>query len=119
MEAPVNLIVTCDSSRSGPQVLGRHSMPETDVYSTCCAIQNLWLAARAENIGVGWVSIVKPEDLYRIFNIPLQIKIIAYLCLGYVTHFEEKPDLERLGWAKRLSLKELVYFEKWGAKENL
>jgi 5,6-dimethylbenzimidazole synthase len=116
LEAPVNLIVTCDSSRSGPQVLGRRSMPETDVYSTCCAIQNLWLAARAENLGVGWVSIVKREDLHAIFNIPFEIKIVAYLCLGYVTHFPDKPDLETLKWAERIPLDRLVSYDSWNGK---
>ena len=113
LESPVNLIVTADPTRFGPQVLGRHSMPETDVYSTCCAIQNLWIAARAENIGVGWVSIVQREDLYSIFKIPPHIQIIAYLCLGYVTHFPDAPDLERSGWGKRLPLEKLVSFNAW------
>ena len=113
VEAPINLVVTCDPKRFGPQVIGRHAVPETDVYSTCCAIQNLWLAARAENVGVGWVSIVKREDLHRIFQIPSDITVVAYLCLGYVTHFPEKPDLERAGWAKRLPLEELVFFNQW------
>lgn len=113
LDAPVNLIITSDPMRFGPQVIGRHSMPETDVYSTCCAIQNLWLAARAENIGVGWVSILKREDLYILFKIPPHVTIVAYLCLGYVTHFPDRPDLERLGWGKRLSLEEFVYFDTW------
>jgi 5,6-dimethylbenzimidazole synthase len=104
LEAPVNLVVTSDPTRFGPQVLGRRSIPETDVYSTCCAIQNLWLAARAENIGVGWVSILKREDLYEIFEIPAHITIVAYICLGTVTHFPEKPDLEKLGGGKRMPL---------------
>ena len=93
LEAPINLVVTSDGSRLGPQVLGRHSMPETDIYSTCCAVQNLWLAARAENVGVGWVSILKREDLYEIFKIPRHIKIVAYLCLGFVDHFPAAPDV--------------------------
>ena len=113
LEAPLNLVVTSDPTRFGPQVIGRRSMPETDIYSTCCAIQNLWLAARAENIGVGWVSILKREGLYEIFQIPTHLTIVAYLCLGQVTHFPEKPDLERLGWGQRVPLKELVFFNHW------
>lgn len=116
LEAPVNLIVTSDPSRSGPQVLGRRSMPETDVYSTCCAIQNLWLAARAENLGVGWVSILKREALYSIFNIPAHVTIVAYLCLGYVTHFPDKPDLETMGWRERQPLEKFVAFDSWDGK---
>jgi len=122
LESPVNLVVTSDPTRFGPQVIGRHSMPETDVYSTCCAIQNLWLAARAENIGVGWVSILKREDLYRIFNIPRHVVIVAYLCLGYVDHFPDMPELEKAGWGKRLPLEELVFINRWqetnGKKES-
>lgn len=116
LEAPINLVVTSDPTRFGPQVLGRHSVPETDVYSTCCAIQNLWLASRAENIGVGWVSILKREDLYSIFKIPSHITIVAYLCLGTVTQFPDRPDLERLGWGKRVPLSELVSFNRWGGE---
>ncbi len=116
LEAPVNLVVTSDPTRFGPQVIGRRSMPETDIYSTCCAIQNLWLAARAENVGVGWVSILKREQLRWIFNIPAHVTIVAYLCLGYVTHFPEKPDLEKLGWGKRFSLNDFVFFDGWNGK---
>jgi 5,6-dimethylbenzimidazole synthase len=118
LEAPVNLIVTSDPTRFGPQVLGRRSMPETDVYSTCCAIQNLWLAARAENIGVGWVSILKREEVHSIFNIPSHVTIVAYLCLGFVTHFPDKPDLERLEWGKRLALDQFVSFDSWDGSPN-
>lgn len=118
VEAPINLVVTSDSSRFGPQVIGRHSMPETHLYSTCCAIQNLWLAARAENVGVGWVSILKRKDLRSIFRIPQSIAIVAYLCLGYVTHFPDQPDLERAGWGKRLPLEDLVYFDFWGGRPS-
>ena len=117
LEAPLNLVVTCNPDRAGAQVLGRHSIPETDVYSTCCAIQNLWLAARAGNIGVGWVSILKREDLRAILGIPPEITIVAYLCVGYVTEFPDKPDLERLGWAQRLPLEDLIFHETWGNKK--
>lgn len=116
LDAPVNLLVTCDPERMGRQVLGRHSMPETDVYSTVCAIQNLWLAARAENIGMGWVSILKPKELYSIFDLPQHLIVVAYLCLGYVSHFEDQPDLEKLNWARRLSLEGLVYHNQWNQK---
>ena len=118
LEAPINLCVTCDPARFGPEVLGRHSIPETDVYSTVCAIQNLWLAARAENVGVGWVSILKREDLYRILGIPRDLTIVAYLCLGFVTEFPDSPDLETLGWEMRKNLQQLVYFNRWNGKPS-
>ena len=92
MEAPVSLCVTCDYTRAD-EVLGRNAIPETDVYSTCCAIQNLWLAARCEGIGVGWVSILRPRQLRQILGIPAHILPVAYLCLGYPTQFYEQPML--------------------------
>jgi len=118
MDAPVNLCITYDPTRFGPFVIGRTSIPETGVYSVCCAIQNLWLAARAEGVGVGWVSILDNDDLKTILNIPERVAPIAYLCLGYVTHFEKKPDLERVGWLPRLPLNDVIYFEKWGTNDG-
>ena len=114
MESAVNICVTYDSTRFGPFVLGRTSIPETGIYSVCCAIQNLWLAARAEGIGVGWVSIISNEDLRLILNIPPHVKPIAYLSLGYVKEFAEKPDLENAGWLPRLDLDKVVCYERWG-----
>ena len=113
LEAPLNLCVTCDSQRGGPHVLGRNTVPQTDLFSTCCAIQNLWLAARSEGIGMGWVSILANEDLKKILAIPDTIIPAAYLCLGYVTEFPERPMLEEVGWARRLPLDEMVYFDQW------
>ena len=113
MEAPVNICVTCDPTR-GEEVLGRNSMPETDVYSTCCAVQNLWLSARAEGVGVGWVSILKLPQLRRILGIPPHIVPVAYLCLGYPVEFPPVPLLETAGWRDRLPLDDLVHYEGWG-----
>ncbi len=114
LETPLNICVTCDSTRGGPHVLGRHTIPETDIYSTCCAIQNLWLAARAEGIGVGWVSILRNEELKSILKIPSHIIPVAYLCLGYVRGFLKKPELELKGWRKREALGKLVHYDQWG-----
>ena len=113
-EAPINLCVTCDRSRGGPHVLGRHTILDTDLYSTCCAIQNLWLAARAEGIGVGWVSILNNEDLRRILGIPEHVLPVAYLCMGHAREFLPEPELQRRGWATRLPLDTLVFHERWG-----
>ena len=112
LEAPVNLCVTCDPTR-GEVVLGRNSAPETDVYSTCCAVQNLWLAARSEGIGVGWVSILKLPQLRKILGIPPHIIPVAYLCLGYPVAFEDRPLLESVGWRQRLPLDQLLHFDGW------
>lgn len=113
-EAPINIAVTCSRQRGGPHVLGRSTVRDTDLYSTCCAIQNLWLAARAEGIGVGWVSILDHEALKRVLAVPKPVKILAYLCLGYVSDFETQPDLERAGWRERIPLDNLIHYESWG-----
>ncbi len=118
LEAPLNLCVTCDPSRGGPHVLGRSAIPETDLYSTCLAIQNLWLAARAEGLGVGWVSILRNEELKEILGIPETIVPVAYLCLGYVTRFPERPELEAVGWRRRVPLQELIYYERWAQRDG-
>jgi len=111
--APVNLCVTCDRDRAGPVVLGRTHMGDMDVFSTVCAVQNLWLAARAEEVGVGWVSIFHEDKLKQLLGIPERIVIVAYLCLGYVSHFAASPDLERAGWRQRLPLSSLIHWERW------
>lgn len=117
LESDINICVTYDPQRFGPFILGRTSIPETGEYSVCCAIQNLWLAARAEGIGVGWVSILSIEDLRKILEIPNHVKPIAYLCLGYVNKFEDKPDLERVGWLRRTILSKVIHFEAWNNTE--
>jgi 5,6-dimethylbenzimidazole synthase len=113
MESALNICVTYDNTRFGPFVLSRTSISETGVYSVCCAVQNLWLAARVEGIGVGWVSIVSNDDLHRILCIPQNIKLVAYLCLGYVDEFADKPDLEKAGWLPRLELDKVVFYDQW------
>jgi 5,6-dimethylbenzimidazole synthase len=113
LEAPINICVTCDHARHGPHVLGRNTMRDTDVYSTCCAIQNLWLAARAEGLGVGWVSILDPEAVKKVLGIPPEVDLIAYLCVGHVREFPATPDLARVGWQQRLPLSQLVYWNEW------
>ena len=115
-EAPVNICVTCDRSRGGPHVLGRNTIVDTDIYSTCCAVENLWLAARAEGIGVGWVSILTVEALRRILHIPESVLPMAYLCIGYPREFLDKPELQRRGWAERLPLGDVIFSEQWGTK---
>jgi len=117
-EAPVNLCVTCNRQRGGRHVLGRVTVRDTDLYSTCCAIQNLWLAARVEGIGVGWVSILDHGALKQILGIPRPIKVVAYLCLGYVNGFSPTPDLERAGWRARVPVRDVVHYERWSAGRN-
>ncbi len=112
LESAVNVCVTCDPTRA-EVVLGRNSIPETDLYSTCCAVQNLWLAARAEGVGAGWVSILKQPQLRQILGIPPHVIPVAYLCLGYPVEFPPEPILETAGWRNRLDLESLMHFDGW------
>jgi 5,6-dimethylbenzimidazole synthase len=113
-EAPLTICVTCDPTRGGSHVLGRNSIPETDIMSTCCAIQNMWLAATAEGIAMGWVSFYKKNDVRDILGIPPHIEPVALLSLGYTDDYPDAPLLEKMGWEKRLSLDTLIFQEKWG-----
>lgn len=117
-EAPVNLLVTCDRQRAGPVVLGRTHMPTMDLYSCVCAVQNLWLAARAEGLGVGWVSILHESALKAILGVPERIVPIAYLCLGRVSHFESTPELAIKGWRQRLDLDDLIFRDRWDNRDS-
>ncbi len=118
LDCDVNICVTYDPTKFGPFVIGRSSIPETGIYSVCCAIQNLWLAARAEGIGVGWVSILSNDDLKKILEIPDHVVPVAYLCLGHVSNFADKPDLENAGWLPRLGLKDVIFYEKWNNSDD-
>ncbi len=121
LESPLNVCVTSDPRRGG-NVLGRNTIVDTDVFSTCLAVQNLWLAARAEGVGVGWVSILDNEELSEILELPEEVVPVAYLCMGYPEEFAETPLLETVGWRGRLPLEEVVFEERYGnhpAKERV
>jgi nicotinate-nucleotide--dimethylbenzimidazole phosphoribosyltransferase len=115
VEAPLTICVTNDSTRGGPHVLGRHTIPETDLMSTACAIENMWLAARAEGVAMGWVSIYEKQDVRDVLSIPAHVDPCALLTLGYTPHFPDIPVLERVGWGERLQLDDLIYQNEWGA----
>lgn len=114
LEAPLNVCVTCDHERRKGSGLGRQTDPAVDLYSTVCAVQNLWLAARAESLGVGWVSILDFEELKTTLGIPPALTLIAYLCIGYVSEFRSQPDLEERGWETRSDLASVTHFDRWG-----
>ncbi|HLJ48434.1 MAG TPA: 5,6-dimethylbenzimidazole synthase [Bryobacteraceae bacterium] len=116
VDAPVNLCITCDRNRARGAGLGRQTDPSTDLYSTVCAVQNFWLAARAESVGVGWVSILDFDALKALLGIPPAVTVVAYLCVGYVSEFPSRPDLEVKGWEQRESLARLVHFDRWGVQ---
>jgi len=114
LDSPLNLCITCDRRRGDGPVLGRTSIVDMDLFSTCLAVQNLWLAARAEGIGVGWVSILDQGELATVLGLPEQVYPLAYLCIGYVSEFLGEPELARKGWRQRLPLAELVHANGWG-----
>lgn len=113
MESTLSVVVTYDAGRGAPAVLGRHAIADAGLYSVCLAIQNLWLAATAEGLGVGWVSFYREGFVQDLLGIPEPIRPVAWLCLGPVTHLEETPDLERHGWRRRRPLDEAVHKERW------
>lgn len=115
-EAGLGIVVTHDQRRGGAHVLGRHAIADTGLFSTCLAIQNLWLAATAEGLGVGWVSFYREEFLRELLGIPDAVRPIAWLCVGEVTRLQETPDLERLGWRQGRPLADAVHRGRFGAR---
>ncbi|WP_337860604.1 5,6-dimethylbenzimidazole synthase [Ferroplasma sp.] len=118
LESDLNIAVTCDFSRKGPDILGRKTIPETSEYSVVLSVENMWLAAISEGIGIGWISFIDPESVKRILGIPEEIKLIAYLAVGYISENHDTPELEEKGWEKRDNLSNFVYMDKWGEKPD-
>lgn len=106
-EAPINIAVYYRPPEK--TIIGNNSMREVGRYSVVCAIQNMWLMARALNIGMGWVSIINPIYVNELLNAPKENKLIAYLCLGYVKEFHPIPELEVLKWGKRREISKVIY----------
>jgi 5,6-dimethylbenzimidazole synthase len=116
LESTVSVVVTYDAGRGGPAVLGRHAIADAGLYSVCLAIQNLWLAATAEDLGVGWVSFYREPFLRHLLGIPAGIRPVAWLCLGPVTHLAAVPDLEQHGWRTRRPLQAAVHQDRWSPR---
>jgi nicotinate-nucleotide--dimethylbenzimidazole phosphoribosyltransferase len=116
LDTPLNVVVTCDPTRGGRHTLGRHSQPQMAPYSTALAVQNLWLAARAEGLGVGWVSFFDEAELLELLELPGHLHVVAYLCVGHVTQFPPEPELATAGWAMRRPLAWAVHEETWGQR---
>lgn len=108
------IVVTYDPERGGQHVLGRATVDETGIFSAVLAVQNLWLAAISERIGVGWVSFYQEHFLSELLGIPAPVRPIAWLCVGPVSEFQTVPDLERFGWRPRRPLSEAIHREKFG-----
>ena len=114
LDTPVNIVVSCDRTRGGRHTLGRHAQPQTAEFSSVLAVANLWLAARAEGLGVGWVSFFDERELAAELGLPAHLEVIAYLCVGYVTSFAAEPELQSSGWARRRPVSWAVHAEEFG-----
>ncbi|WP_438947787.1 nicotinate-nucleotide--dimethylbenzimidazole phosphoribosyltransferase [Streptomyces triticisoli] len=116
LDTPVNIVVTADPTRGGRHTLGRHTQPQMAPYSSALAVENLWLAARAEGLGVGWVSFFDEREMVRVLGLPEHLEAVAYLCVGYVDEFPEEPELMQAGWSKRRPLSWVVHEETYGRR---
>ncbi|MFG2787781.1 nicotinate-nucleotide--dimethylbenzimidazole phosphoribosyltransferase [Streptomyces sp. NPDC048419] len=116
LDTPVNIVVTADPTRGGRHTLGRHTQPQMAPYSAALAVENLWLAARAEGLGVGWVSFFDEREMVRSLGLPDHLEVIAYLCVGYVDEFPDEPELMQAGWSKRRPLSWVVHEETYGRR---
>ncbi len=118
LESSLGIVVTYDPDRGAPGVLGRHTIADAGLYSTCLAIENLWLAATEEELGVGWVSFYREDFLRNLLSIPARFRPVAWLCLGPITHLEPVPDLERHGWRRRRPLDQAIHFDGYRSGEG-
>ncbi|MFZ4177967.1 nicotinate-nucleotide--dimethylbenzimidazole phosphoribosyltransferase [Streptomyces griseoincarnatus] len=116
LDTPVNIVVTADPTRGGRHTLGRHTQPQMAPYSSALAVENLWLAARAEGLGVGWVSFFDEREMVRALDLPDHLEVVAYLCVGYVDEFPDEPELMQAGWSKRRPLSWVVHEETYGRR---
>ncbi|MBZ4017084.1 nicotinate-nucleotide--dimethylbenzimidazole phosphoribosyltransferase, partial [Streptomyces purpurogeneiscleroticus] len=116
LDTPVNIVVTADPTRGGRHTLGRYTQPQMAPYSSALAVENLWLAARAEGLGVGWVSFFDEREMVRELGLPEHLEVVAYLCVGYVDEFPEEPELMQAGWSKRRPLSWVVHEETYGRR---
>lgn len=112
-EAPLGVVVCCDRRTPAAGVLGRATFPDADLWSCACAIQNLWLAARAEGLGLGWVTLFEPTSLAALLGLPEGVVTLGWLCLGWPDERNPAPGLERAGWSRRQPLSEVVLTDRW------
>jgi nicotinate-nucleotide--dimethylbenzimidazole phosphoribosyltransferase len=116
-EAPLGVVVACDRRTAATGVLGRATFTDADLWSCACAIQNIWLAARAAGLGLGWVTLFQPADLAGLLHLPEGVETLGWLCLGWPDERPPAPGLERRGWSRRLPLDDVIMAERWPADE--
>jgi nicotinate-nucleotide--dimethylbenzimidazole phosphoribosyltransferase len=117
-EAPAGVVVACDRRTPAAGVLGRASFADADMWSCACAVENMWLAARAVGLGLGWVTLFQPADLAGLLHLPDGVETLGWLCLGWPDERPPAPGLERRGWSRRVPLDEVVLSERWPARDE-
>ena len=117
-DAPVGVVVCCDRRTAAQGVLGRATYVDADMWSCACAIENLWLAARVEGVGTGWVTLFQPAELAALIGLPPGVETLGWLCLGWPDERPPEPGLERAGWSARQPLSDVVLWERWQEDEE-
>jgi nicotinate-nucleotide--dimethylbenzimidazole phosphoribosyltransferase len=117
-EAPVGIVVACDRRSPSAGVLGRATFEDADLWSCACAIQNIWLAARAAGLGLGWVTLFEPAELAELLGLPAGVETLGWLCLGWPDERPPDAGLQRHGWSERLSLDDVILAERWPAADE-
>lgn len=116
-EAPLGIVVACDRRTPAAGVLGRATFPDADLWSCACAIENMWLTARAHGLGMGWVTLFRPDELAALLGLPEGVESLGWLCLGWPDERPPEPGLQRQAWSKRLPLDDVLLHERWPAEE--
>lgn len=114
-EAPVGIVVACDRRAPASGVLGRNTFTDADMWSCACAVENMWLTARAHGLGMGWVTLFQPEELAELLHLPNDVETLGWLCLGWPDERPPAPGLERRGWSRRVPLSDVTLADRWPA----
>ena len=112
-EAPVGIVVACDRRTPASGVLGRNTFTDADMWSCACAVENMWLTARAHGLGMGWVTLFQPEELAELLHLPSGVETLGWLCLGWPDERPPAPSLERRGWSRRVPLSNVTLADRW------
>lgn len=116
-EAPVGVVIVCDRRTPASGVLGRATFPDADLWSCACAIENMWLAARARGLGMGWVTLFDPAELAALLHLPDDVVPMGWMCLGWPDERPPSPGLERAAWSRRMPLEDVVMHDRWAGTE--
>ena len=118
-EAPIGIVVACDRRAPAAGVLGRASFPDADLWSCAAAIENIWLTARAAGLGIGWVTLFRPDELAGLLGLPDGVATLGWLCLGWPDERPPEPGLQRFGWSSKADLDQVVFAERWPGADQV